>query len=452
MNRLLLLCVKDFTRILCKHNFSLLSAGLKDESMNHKSAATILCSLAMGLPAMADTIHVPAGGDIHDAIQAASPGDTIQLSSGHYYISYPLNTVGKEITLQGAVPSPGVTRPNDSWPSTTIHATGPWPVLHMTFGETATFQYLHITNGRSFDLGSGGGLEIVDSNAVVNACKFDFNIASERGGAIAALNGSTAVITNSYFSKNKSMINDGGAVFADKSSVASVEDSVVCGNLYNPALCSAGTSQLSGTVSVSGSEVSCFGCSNFAIGDLNKDGHIDGADLTVVLSAWGSSPASFGACCHTTDSGIEICTLTYADTCTVYGGIFYEGSSCEDAAVMCGGQLASANCALPNRYGACCFQRDGSTNCGTMTCADCLLLNGTFYPGVTECSLLTSCVTGPVVSCCGCKGVIGCQLLPQAQCTGAACTNPATGAPGVPLSAGYACNNLPPASVNPLCQ
>ena len=406
--------------------------------MNRKFAATVFCSLVMGLPAMADTIHVRAGGDIHAAIEAASSGDTIQLASGHYYLSYPLNTLGKDVTLQGALPAAGVTRPNDSWPTTTIHSNGPWPVLHVSFGETATFQYLHITDGVAFDNGFGGGLEVVDSNAVVNACKFDHNLAGQQGGAIAALDGSTAIVTNSYLFKNASMINKGGAVFADKTSIANVDASIICGNIVNPAGCASSSSQLSGSYSVEGTEISCTGCEASTAGDLNHDGLVDGADLTVVLSTWGNSAEGYGACCHTTDAGDEICTLTYEGYCaSVYGGTFYEGASCADPKVPCNSQFLQN----PGSFGVCCYTKNNTVSCGFMTQADCTQLTGTFFIGVTNCNLLTEaqCATGKVVACCGCKGITGCQYLPEANCTGSGCNSPLTGAPGCVLPEGYNC-------------
>jgi predicted outer membrane repeat protein len=427
--------------------------------MNRKFAATALCSLLMGLPATADTIHVQAGGDIHEAIKAASSGDVIQLGSGNYFLSYPLNTLGKDIVLQGAVPPPNVTRPNDTWPTTTIHSTGPWPVLHVSAGESPVFQYLAITDGVGYG-GFGGGLEVDSgSSPEVNACSFEYNYAGERGGAIAALNGSSVTVSNSYLAKNASMNNIGGAVYSDKTSSTVLVSSVICGNIMNTGACSQADSQLSGSYTLAESQVDCLGCDANPSGDLNHDGFTDGGDLTVLLSAWGQVAGSTGACCFIADNGVETCSMTYQGQCEdVYGGTFYPETACGAKGVACGsGSLASSPCVIGcSEFGACCYVTapNGNKACKFETKGDCLVRPTytpggggqgipVFFPGVTSCSALpqTACQTGAVQACCGCSTIPSCQYLPTEVCT--SCTNP-FGQPGCTLPAGVKCGDGSP--------
>jgi hypothetical protein len=51
--------------------------------------------------ATADTINVPAGGDIQAAINGASDDDIIQLEAGEYFPAATIDTLGKAVTLRG---------------------------------------------------------------------------------------------------------------------------------------------------------------------------------------------------------------------------------------------------------------------------------------------------------------------------------------------------------------
>lgn len=62
--------------------------------------STVIASLALAVPASAGTIVVPPGGSIHEAVQAAQPGDTIQLQAGVYEDIVVVKT--NDITIQGA--------------------------------------------------------------------------------------------------------------------------------------------------------------------------------------------------------------------------------------------------------------------------------------------------------------------------------------------------------------
>ena len=361
----------------------------------------------------------------------------IQLASGAYYLSYPLNTLGKDVTLQGAVPPPNVTRPSGNWPSTTIHATGAWPVLHCSGGESPTFQYLHVTGGAGYN-GYGGGLEVSSSSPLVNACRFDHNIASEEGGAIACIHGSSVTVTNSLITKNSSMKSIGGAVYTDSTSNIMLVSSVICGNIIGPGSCGNAASQLSGNYMTKACEINCLGCDANPSGDLNHDGFTDGADLTVLLSAWGSSEATVGACCHLGNGGQDVCTMTWEGECeSTYGGTYYPNQSCSQPEVPCDYALLSTI-----EWGVCCYDEGGAKACKFMTKADCNLEpNSAFFAGVTNCDLVTrganpQCQTGEVVLCCGCLGGAPCRYLTREACL--SCST-ATGAPGCVLPEGQTC-------------
>ena len=79
--------------------------------MNPMSTQFVLSlagTFAMTSVMFADTINVPAGGDIQSAITSASDGDVIQLAAGTYQPTSTINLLGKAVTLRGAIdPSSG---------------------------------------------------------------------------------------------------------------------------------------------------------------------------------------------------------------------------------------------------------------------------------------------------------------------------------------------------------
>ena len=50
-----------------------------------KTVCAIVVALGFAASVVADTINVPAGGDIQAAINDASDGDIIQLEAGEYF-------------------------------------------------------------------------------------------------------------------------------------------------------------------------------------------------------------------------------------------------------------------------------------------------------------------------------------------------------------------------------
>jgi predicted outer membrane repeat protein len=156
--------------------------------------------------------------------------------------------------------------------------------------------------------GYGGAVHAAYSgNVSMTGCTFQLNTAEKNGGAISVIghldapttvqmtscviedNASlllgggldcrtaTVVIEECQFKNNMAADTGGGCQFTD-SGASSLSDSTVCGNLPD---------QVSGDwMDLDGNTIEDE-CAPECVADLNGDGLVDGADLTVLLAAWG---------------------------------------------------------------------------------------------------------------------------------------------------------------------
>ena len=119
-----------------------------------KSICFAVACLIITSVAAADTINVPAGGDIQAAINGASDGDIIQLEAGEYQPFATIDTHGKAVTLRGVAG-----KGKDDAPTTVIDGSGGLSirVLICENGEGAdtVFENLVIQNGSA---SVGGGM------------------------------------------------------------------------------------------------------------------------------------------------------------------------------------------------------------------------------------------------------------------------------------------------------
>ena len=159
-----------------------------------KTVLAVAAVLSFASSAVADTINVPAGGDIQAAINGASDGDIIQLEAGEYFPAAAIDTIGKAVTLRGEVGKDGA-------PTTVIDGQGSIGVLQCTSGEGAdtVFENLLITGG--YTTGDGGGMSNYESSPTLTGCSFANNSANYFGGGMNN-NISSPTLTGCTFAGN----------------------------------------------------------------------------------------------------------------------------------------------------------------------------------------------------------------------------------------------------------
>ena len=169
-----------------------------------KIVLSIVAALTVGCFAAADTINVPAGGDIQAAIDGASDGDIIQLEAGEYFPAATIDTIGKAVTLRGEVGK-------DDARTTVIDGQDSIRLFQCVSGEYSgtVFEQLVIKSGYSSD---GGGIYMQTASPVIQACTFVGNGQSGvRGGAVYCSVGTNPVIYDCVFTQNTAY--QGGALY-----------------------------------------------------------------------------------------------------------------------------------------------------------------------------------------------------------------------------------------------
>ena len=213
---------------------------------------------AMTPPLQAETLTVCAEGGcdyatIQAAIDAAAPGDVIEVSGETYLLDETIDTLGKSITLRGS------TDPKTGAPRTVLDGQGARGVMRCTSGEGAdtVIQSLLIRNGGQ-DWNGGvlisqsaptfinciftehtgeysAAVEIRYADPTFTGCTFSDN----SGGGIFNI-GSSSTITNCTFMNNTSpnfmggaMINAGGDPTVDGCTFSNNSSSLGGGALHN---------------------------------------------------------------------------------------------------------------------------------------------------------------------------------------------------------------------------
>lgn len=312
----------------------------------------------MVMIAGAETISVCLDGtcdhdEIQMAIDSAFDGDVIEIATGIYHPPYTLNTLGKAVTLRGQPGSEVV-----------IDGQGNHCVLECRNGEGSdtVFENLVIRNGMSIGggmynsqsspmligcvfkdnsswafaggmynwnnssptlvgcvfegnsalSGDGGGMyNYLNSNPTLDGCLFLYNSAHNAGsdsygdgGGMYNINNSRPTLNDCRFLGNTAA--SGGGMYCNHRSAAELTSTTVCGNspdqIVGPWADGGGNciqeacedcacfADLTSDVIVDGADLTvllgAWGETR-SPADLNEDGHVDGADLTVLLSAWG---------------------------------------------------------------------------------------------------------------------------------------------------------------------
>ena len=163
--------------------------------------------------------------------------------------------------------------------------------------------------GNHADGGGGGGMHTIGSSPTLINCTFTGNSTSGEGGGLFNSSGkffSSPVITDCVFIGNTA--NSGGGI-QNTFTRPAISGTVACENLpdqvvgdYNDTgencisvsctRCDDCPADLDGDGAVGGADLtiilSDWGCiGNDCVGDLDGNGEVNGADLTIILSAWG---------------------------------------------------------------------------------------------------------------------------------------------------------------------
>ena len=216
---------------------------------------------------------------IESAIDAAAEGALIEIAAGTYAPVITLDTLGKAITLRGAIDSQGNS-------TTIIDGQGIMRVLQCVSGEDSAtvFENLIITGGNA---GNGGGMlnaggqtyggDLIISRPTLINCSFRDNRAQYDGGGMFNYE-SSPTLTNTVLCSNTPDQIDGDWTDNGGNTIATSCD---C------------PTDINGDGIVNGADLTFlfgFWGSNDAVADVNSDGIVDGADLTVMLDAWGACP------------------------------------------------------------------------------------------------------------------------------------------------------------------
>jgi hypothetical protein len=247
-------------------------------------------AIALSGTALADTITVCLDGscdftDPAEASMAAVSGDVIEIAAGTYLLEQPVGVIGSQITVRGAVDAYGQ-------PATILDGQGSLIPLGLVYADQSVLENLVITNGYG-DYG-GGARFIASHDVVVRNCHFRGNHANWDGGGLRLSLNTTLTLVDCEITGNTAdhptwpgQSRGAGALVS--SATLTLVRTRVCGNVESTV---AGR-QIAGVEEDSlvdlGAciENECDVCVTTDPADLNFDGIVDGADMTILLGSWG---------------------------------------------------------------------------------------------------------------------------------------------------------------------
>ena len=313
--------------------------------MNRFPNSFAIVALALGALAAhgrAATITVCPDGSCNftdpvAAIASAAPNDIIEIHAGTYMLGSTISIMGagltgKPLLIRGAVDASG-------HPTTVLNAGGTKQVFNLiALGATTSFENLVITNGRGdyggavFTYGAnvvfrncafrsnranavGGAIFLNDSDPLLIDCEFTDNLASntqgapQAGGGAIYVGNNTLTLNGCSFTANASNYS-GGALFLSGGSNGgrvNLQSTRICGN-SSPngpqiGMNAGGVVTDLGGVCISNNCSDCPVC----LGDFNNDGLRNGADLTFMLSAWGTAGGDLNGDGLT--NGVDLATM-----------------------------------------------------------------------------------------------------------------------------------------------
>ena len=257
----------------------------------------------------ADTITVCPDGSCDftnpvAAVNAAVAGDTIEIAAGTYMLSSPISLYGKDLVLRGAVDASGRPTTVLNGQNTTYHINA----LHQT--AATVIENLVLTNGRSTQNGAiymfgchgttfrncsvrgnqRGAIGLNGSSVTMIGCEIIDNAAgpgTSGGGGIYVAG--TISLIDCLVSGNAASFS-GGGIYVPSGSVVNLTRTRVCGNSApNGAQIGQTPTGLVNDVEGACVMASCNDCPTTPCpADLDNDGTVHAADLSLVLASWGA--------------------------------------------------------------------------------------------------------------------------------------------------------------------
>ena len=261
-------------------------------SFRQLTAASLASSACVFGSASAETITVCPDGacDFTDpavAVASALPGDVIEIAAGVYLLQESITMVGDMITVRGAVDDQGE-------PATILDGQGAVLVMGLVYAPQAVIENVVITNG--YGEYGGGARFIASDDVVVRNCHFLGNHADWDGGGLRLSLDTTLTLVDCEITGNTAdhpawpgQSRGAGANVAD--GTLTLVRTRVCGNVESSDL----TRQITGVDEAEMSnpggciDTDCDACVMSDPADLNSDGVVDGADMTILLGSWGES-------------------------------------------------------------------------------------------------------------------------------------------------------------------
>lgn len=201
--------------IFCRATLQMELHLMNVTTMSFWVLTTVLCGASS-----ADTFTVCLDGscdysDIQQAINASSDGDVIEIAAGTYFPASTIDTLGKAITVRGAINS------LDGTPITTIDGQGMMRVAECTTGEGQDTIFEHLVFAGGLAAGNwsdnqGGGMYISSAGPTVLNCLFTGNLATFDGGGVYSGVACTPIFRDCGFIGNWSGF-DGAGMYTDSS-------------------------------------------------------------------------------------------------------------------------------------------------------------------------------------------------------------------------------------------
>lgn len=272
-------------------------------------AAVALAVCGLASLARADTITVCLDGScdftsVGAAVDAAAEGDLILVAAGTYMLSAPISLYDKDLVIRGAVDASGRPTTVLNGQNTTYH------INALVQTSATVIENLVLTNGRSTQNGAiymfgcqgttirncsvrgnqRGAIGINSSNVTMIGCEIVDNAAgpgTSAGGGIYVAG--TISLIDCVVSGNSASYS-GGGIYVPNGSVVNLTRTRICGNTApNDAQVGQSPSGIINDLGGSCMMSTCNDCPLPCVGDVNTDRAVDGADLGVMLSSWGTS-------------------------------------------------------------------------------------------------------------------------------------------------------------------